>query len=263
MNIGERLKEIRVAKGLTQVDLSNKSGIAIRTVQRIENNEVKPSIYSLNAISKVLDIKLNSEIFTDNNKKFEVKLVVSNFSNLLLDLISLLKRNWIILLFLFLILLGSILFKDLKRLIVNWSDYSTISVSTINCDKANECDIELIKSDEKGDVVWRRIIGGTSYDKAGQVIKTEDGDFLLVGSTSSFGKGNYDVLVVKISSKGEIIWQKTYGDFLNDYGSRISITKDGLYQIEGSKQICKTVNVSNDCYNQEWIFKIDESGILK
>ncbi|MEY2904743.1 MAG: Helix-turn-helix domain, partial [Bacteroidota bacterium] len=32
MNIGERLKEIRVAKGLTQVDLSNKSGIAIRTV---------------------------------------------------------------------------------------------------------------------------------------------------------------------------------------------------------------------------------------
>ncbi len=47
MKIGERIKELRVAKGLTQVELSVKSRIALRTVQRIENNEVTPSNYSL------------------------------------------------------------------------------------------------------------------------------------------------------------------------------------------------------------------------
>ena len=49
-----------------------------------------------------------------------------------------------------------------------------------------------------------------------------------MGSTSSFGKGNYDVLVAKVSSVGEILWQKTYGEFLNDYGLRIAEVEDNL-----------------------------------
>ncbi|MFM8491954.1 MAG: hypothetical protein ACKN9X_08660 [Candidatus Methylopumilus sp.] len=153
--------------------------------------------------------------------------------------------------------------KDLKSLFINLSDNSSITVSTINCGSKNECDIELVKKDSKGKVLWKRIIGGTSYDKAGQVIRTKDGSYIVVGSTSSFGKGNYDVLVAKVSSNGEILWQKTYGEFLNDYGLRIAEVEDNLYQIEGTKQICKTVNVSNDCFDQEWLFKIDESGLVK
>ena len=145
----------------------------------------------------------------------------------------------------------------------NVIDNSTISVSTINCGSKNECDIELIKKDNNGKVLWRCIIGGTSYDKASQVVKTNDGSYLVVGSTSSFGKGNYDVLVVKVSSKGEIKWQKTYGEFLNDYGLRITSVEDNLFQIVATKQICATFNVSNDCYDQEWVFKIDESGLVK
>jgi hypothetical protein len=50
---------------------------------------------------------------------------------------------------------------------------------------------------------------------------------------------------------------------LNDYGLRIAEVVDNLYQIEATKQICATFNVSNDCYNQEWLFKIDESGLVK
>jgi len=95
------------------------------------------------------------------------------------------------------------------------------------------------------------------------VVRTKNGSYIVVGSTSSFGKGNYDVLVAKVSSQGEILWQKTYGEFLNDYGLKIAAVEDNLYQIEGTKQICKTVNVSNDCYDQEWLFKIDESGLVK
>ncbi|MFM7453603.1 MAG: hypothetical protein ACKO1V_06520 [Cyanobium sp.] len=153
--------------------------------------------------------------------------------------------------------------KDLKSLFINLSDNSSITVSTINCGSKNECDIELVKKDSKGKVLWKRIIGGTSYDKAGQVIRTKDGSYIVVGSTSSFGKGNYDVLVAKVSSNGEILWQKTYGEFLNDYGSRIAEVENNLYQIEGTKQVCKTVNVSNDCYDREWLFRIDESGLVK
>ena len=54
MNFGEQLKEIRTSKGLTQ----NESGIALRTVQRMERNEGKPSLYSMNAIGEVLGVNL-------------------------------------------------------------------------------------------------------------------------------------------------------------------------------------------------------------
>jgi len=92
------------------------------------------------------------------------------------------------------------------------------------------------------------------------MLKTAEGDYLVVGSTSSFGKGNYDVLVAKVTSSGEILWQKTYGEFLNDYGAKISLVEKDLYSIQATKQICKTVNVSNDCIDQEWFFKIDGDG---
>ena len=58
MNFGEQLKEIRTSKGLTQIELSEKSGIALRTVQRMERNEGKPSLYSMNAIGEVLGVNL-------------------------------------------------------------------------------------------------------------------------------------------------------------------------------------------------------------
>ncbi len=58
MNFGEQLKEIRTSKGYTQNELSEKSGVALRTVQRMERNEVKPSLYSMNAIGEVLGVNL-------------------------------------------------------------------------------------------------------------------------------------------------------------------------------------------------------------
>jgi len=263
MNIGEHIKEIRISKGFTQSELSEKSGIAVRTIQRIENSEVTPSIYSLNAIGAVLDVKLNEFPMGANDDKFEFKIIISNFSNLFQDLKTLIKRNWKTILVIIILVFGTLFYKDLKSLFVVPNDNSIISVSTINCETKNECDIELVKKDIKGKILWKRIIGGTSYDKASQVIRTKDGSYIVIGSTSSFGKGNYDVLVVKISPEGEILWQKTYGEFLNDYGLRIAEIEDNLYQIEGTRQICKTINVSNDCYDQEWLFKIDESGLVK
>ena len=69
MGLSKRIKELRIKKGLTQTDLSEKSGISLRTIQRIENDEVSPSIYSLKKLSKVLDEDLNSFNNPVSNKK--------------------------------------------------------------------------------------------------------------------------------------------------------------------------------------------------
>ena len=56
MYVGIVIKEVRKQKGLTQVDLSDETGISVRTIQRIEKDEVEPSIYSLKVISEILGV---------------------------------------------------------------------------------------------------------------------------------------------------------------------------------------------------------------
>ena len=64
MNLSKRIKKTRIKNGLTQLDLSEKSGLTLRTIQRIENEEVTPSIHSLNRISEVL----NEDFSSSENK---------------------------------------------------------------------------------------------------------------------------------------------------------------------------------------------------
>jgi transcriptional regulator with XRE-family HTH domain len=49
------IKEIRIKKGMTQQQLADESGVTLRTIQRIENGDVKPSLHSLNTLCKVLE----------------------------------------------------------------------------------------------------------------------------------------------------------------------------------------------------------------
>lgn len=140
-------------------------------------------------------------------------------------------------------------------------DDFTVTLETINCGAETECDIFLTKSDKTGKILWQKTYGGTSYDKAGQVIRTWDKGYLIVGSTSSFGKGNYDILLIKLTTDGEVEWQETYGGFFNEYGYYVSTIPTGEgFEIEGSQQTCSTPNVSNDCKDSIWKFQVDNNG---
>jgi len=56
MYLGIVIREVRKQKGLTQTELSDRTGISVRTIQRIEKDAVEPSIYSLKVISEVLEV---------------------------------------------------------------------------------------------------------------------------------------------------------------------------------------------------------------
>ncbi len=57
VNIGERLKKVRIEKGYTLKDVAAESGYSKALISRIENGNVSPSINSLLKISAALDIK--------------------------------------------------------------------------------------------------------------------------------------------------------------------------------------------------------------
>ena len=55
MDLGDKIKAARAQKGLTQKELAQRAKLTERTIQRIENHEVEPSVYSLNKISEILE----------------------------------------------------------------------------------------------------------------------------------------------------------------------------------------------------------------
>lgn len=53
------VKENRIAKGYTQKELSELTNISTRSIQRIENGELKPRLFTLKTLSKSLGFSLD------------------------------------------------------------------------------------------------------------------------------------------------------------------------------------------------------------
>src|SRR5436190_33661 len=72
-------------------------------------------------------------------------------------------------------------------------------------------DVYLIKNDTSGDIEWDRSFGGTGLDRGLSVQQTNDGGYIIVGTTLSFGAGDYDVYIIKTNAIGNMVWRKTFG----------------------------------------------------
>lgn len=133
----------------------------------------------------------------------------------------------------------------------------SISVTTVGSVSGDASDIILTRNLPNGNEIWSQQFGGTSYDKASSIIRTNDG-YLIIGSTSSYGNGNYDMFVIKTDERGKKEWQHTYGDRMNEYGYTAEITPTG-YLIKGTRQECVDGDVF-DCVNYVWQVSIDQKG---
>ena len=94
-------------------------------------------------------------------------------------------------------------------------------------------DILIIRTDANGNVVWGKTYGSTGDDCANSVYLLADGDYLIVGVTTSYGVGGWDVFLMKIDGDGNVRWFKTYGTSTTDFGIRILEETDGSLVVSG------------------------------
>ena len=96
MEIGERLKDLRTGLNYSQKELSEQTGLTLRTIQRIENNEVKPSLYSLKVIGEALKTDLSEFVKKSDTKPYEFNLTlkITDMNQFFNDLSTLVKTHW-------------------------------------------------------------------------------------------------------------------------------------------------------------------------
>jgi len=94
MTIGQFIKETRLKKGMTQEELATKTDISVRTIQRIENGDVDPRSFTLQAIASVLDIDYknlmnceNKNFVNNNSTQSKIWLPILHLSGLFLTLL--------------------------------------------------------------------------------------------------------------------------------------------------------------------------------
>jgi transcriptional regulator with XRE-family HTH domain len=121
MEFGPRLKEIRTGLNISQKELSEKTGLTQRTIQRIENNEVKPSLYSLKVIGEALNTDLSDFVKTSEAKPYEFNLTlkITDMNQFLNDLKALVKNNWKIILLIVLVIFFISNYEDIKAGIID------------------------------------------------------------------------------------------------------------------------------------------------
>ncbi|WP_299250227.1 hypothetical protein [uncultured Lacinutrix sp.] len=89
-------------------------------------------------------------------------------------------------------------------------------------------DIWLIKISPLGELLWEKTLGGTNFDAARDITATQDGGFLIAGSSRSNdvdvseNKGQNDAWAIKINSTGAIEWETSIGGTNIDFAYAIT-----------------------------------------
>ena len=99
---------------------------------------------------------------------------------------------------------------------------------------AGMADIYLIKTESNGDTMWTKTFGGEFMDWGMCVLQTEDGGYIIAGSTTSFGMGAWDAFLIKTGANGNETWNRTIGGLQLDAGNCLAQTPDGGFIIAGT-----------------------------
>lgn len=116
-------------------------------------------------------------------------------------------------------------------------------------------DIWVIKTDADANRLWDKTFGGKNTDIGSSVQQTTDGGYIICG-TRMFYDPDYDgIWLIKTDASGNKMWDITFGEGENDYGSSAEQTADGGYIVCGSKYSSGRIANPNI-----WIVKTDVDG---
>jgi hypothetical protein len=109
-------------------------------------------------------------------------------------------------------------------------------------------------SQAQPEIEWQRTYGGEDDESLYSMTQTMEGGFALVGSTTSFDRGEGDVWVVITDEMGDSLWSRSYGRRDLEWGNSIFQTNDSGFVFAG-------ITESEGAGDADmWLTKIDHQG---
>lgn len=163
---------------------------------------------------------------------------------------------------------GGIYF-DNARSIKPTSDGGYIVAGDTYTSTSREFDFSIIKLNSSGGIQWQKVLGGNGDDRGNSVQPTSDGGYIVAGYSDSINgditgnHGKYDFWIIKLSSIGNIQWQKALGGKFDDQAYAIQLTSDGGYIVAGSTSSNDFDVTGNHGSSDAWIVKLDTNGTIQ
>jgi Divergent InlB B-repeat domain len=125
-------------------------------------------------------------------------------------------------------------------------------------------DVWVFRLSAAGDLVWQRTYGGSGTDYAVSLALTPAGEAYIAASTASFSYATRktDFWVIKISSSGDIIWQRQYGGNDADSCASLELTFDGGCIVSGTGYGFEPPGPPYPISNP-WILKLGPNGDIQ
>ncbi|WP_426479829.1 T9SS type A sorting domain-containing protein [Chryseobacterium sp. CBSDS_008] len=128
----------------------------------------------------------------------------------------------------------------------------------------NGYDFHLIKLNQQGEQVFEKYFSGNNHDYLSSTITTQDGGFLISGTSySSKGldkkddsNGGSDIWLIRINEFGNQLWQKTLGSSSDEEARAVIQTTDFGFFVAGNIQNAVKSYGSKDVL----IVKLDKDG---
>lgn len=124
-------------------------------------------------------------------------------------------------------------------------------------------DFWIVKISNSGILQWQKTLGGTSYEAINCIRQTATGDYIVSGYTHSNDgditghHGMSDAWIVKLSTSGALVWQKTLGGTSVEDARVIQPTADDGYIMAGRTYSEDGDLTQNQGYEDAWIVKFD------
>jgi hypothetical protein len=152
-------------------------------------------------------------------------------------------------------IIGSDSLQDYSAAIVQTDDSGYVITGLTYIDSAS--DMFVAKVNSTGKLLWSKYFGDNGYDHGNEIIKTNDGALMVLGSHGTVPLSGFttDYFLVKVQSNGNLKWAKYYGGPGIDYEGGILQVPTGGYVITG-----ESYSFRNDFNTDVYTIKINASG---
>jgi hypothetical protein len=142
---------------------------------------------------------------------------------------------------------------DMAYSIIQASDGGLAVAGRTNSFGAGSIDFLVLKVDSLGNLSWAKTFGGTDAEMAYSMIQTADSGYAVAGCTRSFTAGDYDFLVLRLDTAGNLIWSRTFGLIDQDLLYSITRTTDGGFTVAGQYE-------GSGSQNRLVVLRLDPAG---